>query len=78
MKIIRVFKTSRGIFRSKEEAEKKKNRSFSRDPRNGTGQKEYEEVDEVFVIAYDDCLGLYLDHPIGKLRYFELKQVDVK
>lgn len=51
MEIIKVYKTSKGIFWTKEEAEKKKNREKEKEFYNTEYQ--YEQVREVYVlIAY--------------------------
>ena len=64
MKIVKAFKTSRGIFFTKEEASKKNNRVKDYGSRPGDPQ-EYEVVKEIFVLE-------------GEGKFFELNEVDLK
>lgn len=65
MEIKSVFKTSKGLFWSFEEASKKQNRSKDTDPRS-PGFNQYEPVEKTFVLMSD-----WGDK-------FELKQIEVK
>lgn len=62
MKIQKLYKTSKGIFLTPEEAHKNRVRDYD----SYLMQKVYETVDEIFVL---------LDEETGK--YFKLKEVEV-
>lgn len=74
MRIEKVYKTSRGTFWSKLEAEKKVNRTKTYGSRPGD-PIEYELVQEVFVLMVD----VQIDQGVGiESCAFELSKVDVK
>ena len=72
MEIKKVYKTSKGLFWTKEEAEKKKNRAKNSDPYYADMSLEYryEPVREVYVLVY------MLDQDYGMT--FELNPVEIQ
>ena len=67
MKIIKAFKTSRGIYANFDDASKKANRYRDTDPRSPCFGA-YESVQEVFVLQHITDQGI---------AYFELKHIAV-
>jgi hypothetical protein len=68
MQIIKAYKTSKGIFKNREDAELKKNRRIDQDLTSYNFRKTYEPVQEVFVIEVS------LQY-VPKMQYFELNEV---
>ena len=77
MKIKKVYKTSRGTFWSKLEAEKKVNRAKTSGSRPGDPD-EYEPVQEVFVLLADVQTDQGVRGIGTESCVFELSKVDVK
>jgi hypothetical protein len=68
MQIIKAYKTSKGIFKNREDAELKKNRRWEEGDTLYYGHKIYEPVQEVFVIE----VAL---REVNEMQYFELNEV---
>jgi len=68
MQIIKAYKTSKGIFKNKEDAELKKNRRIDQDLTSYNFHNTYEPVQEIFVIE------VALQY-VPKMQYFELNEV---
>lgn len=77
MKVQKVYKTSRGTFWSKVDAEKKANRTKTSGSRPDD-PVEYEQVQEVFVLIADIQIDQGVQGIGTECVVFELSNVDVK
>jgi hypothetical protein len=69
MQIIKAYKTSKGIFKNRKDAELKKNRRIDEGDTFYYGHKTYEPVKEVWVIE------VALQEVSTPMQYFELNEV---
>ena len=77
MEIKKVYATSKGMFWSKEEAEKRKNRARDAEASYRNGEGVYEKVREVYVLVVASAT-IWPEIVDTDIMVFELKPVEIQ